>query len=60
MPEIVEDGVTGFLVDDVDQAEVAVARLESISSQTCATQAATRFSDSVMVERYARLYETIS
>jgi len=60
MPEIVEDGVTGFLVDDVDEAVVAVARLESISRQTCATQAATRFSDSVMAERYTRLYETIS
>jgi len=35
VPEIMKDGVTGFIVDDVDSAVKAVERLPSLSRKTC-------------------------
>lgn len=60
MDEIVEHGVTGFLVDDIDAAVAAIPKLGSISRDACRTHAETRFSDSVMAQRYADVYEAIA
>jgi glycosyltransferase involved in cell wall biosynthesis len=60
MPEIVADGVTGYLVDDVEAATLAVSKLGSISRDICRVHAETRFSDSVMAQRYGVVYEAIS
>lgn len=60
MPEIVEEGVTGHLVDDIDEATLAVSKLDSISRDTCRLHAETRFSDSVMADRYAIVYDAIA
>ncbi len=53
MPEIVRDGVTGFLVDspDVVAAAVrAVARLDEIDRRACRADAVTRFSADRMID----------
>jgi glycosyltransferase involved in cell wall biosynthesis len=60
MPEIIDDGVTGFLVDDVSMAVAALNRYGEISRQTCAEQARLRFSDSVMAASYAAVYERLA
>lgn len=60
MPEIIDDGVTGFLVDDTDDAVGAVQRLDDISRRSCRLAAETRFSDAVMAERYAALYKELA
>lgn len=60
MPEIVDHGTTGYLVDDVDGAVGAVSSLTSISREECVRQAGQRFSDSVMAARYVQAYEAIS
>jgi glycosyltransferase involved in cell wall biosynthesis len=60
MPEIIEDGQTGFLVDDVDQAVAAVTRLPSLSRETCARAARNRFSDVVMASAYEDVYRQVS
>jgi len=60
MPEIVDEGVTGFLVDDTEDAVAAVHRLQGISRRTCRMAAEKRFSDALMAERYAALYEQLS
>ena len=52
VPEVITDGVSGFVVDDVDGAVDAVRRLGEIDRRTC-RQA---FDDRFTVERMARDY----
>jgi glycosyltransferase involved in cell wall biosynthesis len=57
IPEIVVDGVTGFLCDGVDDAVTAVPRLPSLSRAACRARVETTFSLDRMVERYIEAYE---
>jgi glycosyltransferase involved in cell wall biosynthesis len=59
MPEIIEDGRTGFLVADVDAAVVAVDRAAELDRRACRADAAARFSADRMVDDYLRLYRRI-
>ena len=47
VPEVIEDGVTGFICDDVDEMVSAVGRLDEIDPDECRRQAA-RFSAEAM------------
>src|SRR6476659_8468836 len=60
LPEVVREGVTGFLVEDAAQAVVALQNISSISSETCVQQAQRNFSALEMVERYCRLYDRLA
>jgi glycosyltransferase involved in cell wall biosynthesis len=55
-PELIEEGVTGFLADDVDDLVKAVSRLDEIDRVRCATVARERFSPRHMAERYLSIY----
>lgn len=57
MPEIIEDGVTGFLVDDLEQALDAIRRLPEIDRRACRESAASRFSVDRMADQYIEVYE---
>lgn len=59
MPELIEDGVTGFLVDDLDGAIDAVARIDQIDRAACRARVAAHFSVERMAERYEALYRRI-
>ncbi len=59
MPELIIDGETGFLVNNVDQAVEAVSRMDSISRKRCREIAEERFSVDRMVEDYIKVYKTI-
>lgn len=59
MPELIIDGETGFLVNNVDQAVEAVNRIDSISRKRCREIAEERFSVDRMVEDYIKVYKTI-
>jgi glycosyltransferase involved in cell wall biosynthesis len=59
MPELIDDGVTGFLVKDVDEAIAAVARLGEIDRSACRAAVAARFSVERMADRYIALYREI-
>lgn len=59
LPEIVEDGVTGFLVDDVEQMAEAIGKIDTISRAACRENAQRRFSRQRMIERYFDLYRAI-
>jgi glycosyltransferase involved in cell wall biosynthesis len=59
MPELVVDGVTGFLVDDLESAVAAVARVDGLSRQDCRSHVETRFSAERMVRAYAELFERV-
>lgn len=55
MPELLRDGVTGFLVDDVEGAVAAVGRVAGLSRRACRAEAEERFSSARMVADYSAL-----
>ncbi len=59
MPELVRDGVTGFLVADVEAAVAAVGRVAGLDRGACRSDAETRFAADRMVEDYLRLFEQV-
>jgi len=56
LPEIVQDGTTGFVVDGVDGAVEALEKVEQIKPEVCIDYANEHFSSKVMAQGYARLY----
>lgn len=59
MPEVVDEGVTGFLVEDVDEAVTAVDRVRNLDRAGCARRARERFSRDRMVDSYLEIYRKI-
>lgn len=59
MPELIQDGQTGFLVADVAQAVVAVARLGTINRADCRAWAAATFSQEKMAADYLTVYQKL-
>ena len=59
MPELVDHGVTGFLVESFDEAVAAIARIDQIDRAACRRAAVERFGVDRMADRYLRLYETM-
>jgi glycosyltransferase involved in cell wall biosynthesis len=57
--EVVADGKTGFLVNDVDEAVKAVEKIPEISRQACRQRVEEKFSLAVMVENYEKVYHQI-
>jgi glycosyltransferase involved in cell wall biosynthesis len=55
-PELIEEGVTGFLAEDVDDLVAAVSRIDEIDRVRCAEVARERFSPRHMAERYLSVY----
>ena len=59
MPELIEDGVTGFLVNTFEEAVAAVSWVGEIDRRPCRAHAAERFSVERMADRYIALYEHV-
>ena len=59
MPEIIDHGVTGFLVDDVAGAVEAIGRLGEIDRAACRAAAVERFSVDRMADKYLELYRRL-
>ncbi len=55
-PEIVVDGETGFLVNDVDEMVDAVRHVDSIDPARCRSHVEQRFDVPVMVDGYLQVY----
>jgi glycosyltransferase involved in cell wall biosynthesis len=60
VPEIVEDGVTGFIVDDEAGAISAVARIGELDRRRVRGEFDRRFSAARMAKDYLRLYGSLS
>jgi len=59
MPELIDDGCTGFIVDDTDDAVRAVARVNRLDRVAIRTTALRRFSRDRMVGEYESVYEQV-
>lgn len=59
MPELIEDGVTGFLVDSFEEAVEAIGRLGEIDRAACRRAVEERFSVERMTDDYLALYRRI-
>jgi glycosyltransferase involved in cell wall biosynthesis len=59
MPEVVEDGVTGFLVDNEDEMLAAIHEVGKIDRRRCRERTLTRFSVERIVSAYERCYDEI-
>jgi glycosyltransferase involved in cell wall biosynthesis len=57
--EVIEDGGTGFLVNNVNEAVQALDRISEISRSTCRRRVEQCFSIETMVEGYERVYAAI-
>jgi glycosyltransferase involved in cell wall biosynthesis len=58
-PEIVDDGVTGFLVGAPDEMAEAMRRVHSISPEACRRRVERQFSARRMAAEYNRLYRRV-
>jgi glycosyltransferase involved in cell wall biosynthesis len=60
VPEIVEDGVTGFVVNDVEAAAACVKRIPRLSRARCRESFVERFSVRRMCDEYVKIYERVA
>ena len=60
VPEVVEDGVTGYVVDTVDEMVTAVGRVGAIDRGDVRARAERMFSEEAMVGGYLGVYERMT
>jgi glycosyltransferase involved in cell wall biosynthesis len=59
MPEIVDHGLSGFLVDDLDEAIAAIAQIGTIDRRLARKAVEQRFSVERMAKEYLELYRRV-
>jgi len=59
MPELIKDGETGFLVNNIEEAAESVSTVPSLSRALCREWSAAQFSKEKMVADYISLYHQI-
>ncbi|MFV1998377.1 MAG: glycosyltransferase [Acidiferrobacterales bacterium] len=59
MPELVRDGKTGFIVDDVGSAVQAVDRIDTLDRRACRDEIEQRFTCQRMAKDYLKVYQQI-
>lgn len=59
VPEVLRDGVTGFVVNSVEEAVSVVPRVASLSRAACRREFDKRFKASRMARDYVSLYESL-
>jgi glycosyltransferase involved in cell wall biosynthesis len=59
VPELIEDGVTGFVVDDLDGMVAAMGEVGRLDRAACRRAAEARFDIGRMVDGYERLYRRL-
>jgi glycosyltransferase involved in cell wall biosynthesis len=61
LKEVIEHGMTGFLVNDIEEAVQALQRVKAgeITGEACIRHARKHFSSAAMARRYAALYSQI-
>ena len=59
VPELVEEGVTGFIVDDLNTAVEAVTKVQNLDRHLCRQRFEERFSAKRMARDYLEVYKRI-
>jgi glycosyltransferase involved in cell wall biosynthesis len=59
LPDLVEPGITGFLVSTIEEMARAIALCDSIDREQCRAIARRRFSLDAMIGSYFRLYQRL-
>jgi len=59
VPEVIEDEVTGFIVDDVDGAAAAVRKVDLLDRRSIRRVFEKRFTAGVMCRNYIKIYESL-
>lgn len=59
MPELIVDGVTGYLVDSFDQAVAAIERIGEIDRAACRQHVERNFTVDRMADLYLQLYSSL-
>ena len=60
MPELIDHGVTGFLVNTLDEAVDAIGRAQDLDRAACRKAVVERFSVERMADRYLDLYRDLT
>ena len=60
VPEVIDDGVTGFIVETIDDAVRAVARATAFERRRCRSVFEERFSATRMANNYVSVYRTVT
>jgi hypothetical protein len=60
LPETIEHGRTGFLIDSVDEMADAIRLARTLDPETCRTRARACFSLEAMTRRYFDVYNTLA
>jgi len=59
VPEIIDDGITGFIVDTIDEAVRAVQQLDTLDRRRCRDVFERRFSARRMASEYVEVYSQL-
>jgi glycosyltransferase involved in cell wall biosynthesis len=59
IPEVIDDGITGWIVDSIEEAAQAVARATQLDRYAVRARFLRRFSVERMTTEYLRIYETL-
>jgi glycosyltransferase involved in cell wall biosynthesis len=59
VPEIIDDGVTGFIVDDLEAAVEAVPKVRDLDRSLCRRRFEERFSATRMAQDYLTIYQRL-
>ena len=60
VPEVIDDGRTGFIVESVDEAVRAVARVSGLNRETCRQVFEERFDAARMTRQYVEVYQRLA
>jgi hypothetical protein len=60
VPEVIEDDVTGFVVDSVEEAVWVVGRVASLSRHACRTVFEERYDAACMARDYVEVYQRLA
>lgn len=60
LPELIDDGRTGFLVDDAKEMAAAIRSISSLNPAICRATAEARFSVEQMAARYLAVYSDLA
>jgi len=59
MPEIIQNNLSGFLVNNIDEAIDSISAVEIIDRRKCYEYAVDKFSIDTMIEKYINAYSTV-